>query len=434
MLTVSFCTTSRSGAPRQWLRLMVIVVASTLAACSSTALRSPVPAELSAEAHVPGIPNARFWGDDISPELEQQLASLSKEEVKTQFPALYGKPHNYLAISGGGSNGAFGAGLLNGWTKSGTRPEFQMVTGISTGALIAPFAFLGPDYDHVLKEVYTTISTEDIMLQRSLFTLLSAASVFNSDPLLHMLQKYVNDEVVAKIAAEYRAGKGLYIGTTDLDSMRPVIWDIGAIAASGQANAKKLIQKIMLASASIPGAFPPVKFDLEANGQRYDELHVDGGTANQVFVYPAATDWHQVLDLLEVPGKMNVYVIRNSSLQPQRVEVEPKLLSIAGRSVSSLIRTQGLGDLYLIYLLAQRDGGVFQLAHIPDDFDHSSQEAFDNSYMKELYSRGYEMANDGYPWELIPPGLKHAIGNEKQDPGQANVSTFPPPAASADGE
>jgi len=395
------------------LRLIAIVFVVTLAACSSTALRSPVPAGLSAEAKIPGIPNARFWGDDISPELEQQLATMSKEEVRAEFPALYGKDHNYLAISGGGSNGAFGAGLLNGWTESGTRPEFQMVTGISTGALIAPFAFLGPDYDYVLKDVYTTISTEDIMLQRSLFALLSADSAFNSDPLYHMVQKYVNDEVVTKIAAEYRAGKGLYIGTTDLDSMRPVIWDIGAIAASGQASAKKLIQNIMLASASIPGAFSPVKFELEANGQRYDELHVDGGTANQVFVYPAATDWKKVLDLLEVPGKMNVYVIRNSSLQPHRVEVEPSLLSIAGRSISSLIRTQGLGDLYLIYLLAQRDGGVFHLAHIPDDFDHSSQEAFDTSYMKQLYSRGYEMANNGYPWELVPPGLKHAIGNEQ---------------------
>lgn len=414
MFNASSYMISRPVAPRQWLRLVVIVVASTLVACSSTGPRSPVPAELSAEAQVPGIPNARFWGDDISPELEQQLARLSKDEVRAEFPALYGKPHNYLAISGGGSNGAFGAGLLAGWTESGTRPEFQMVTGISTGALIAPFAFLGPDYDYVLKEVYTSISTEDIMLKRSLFALLSADSFFNSDPLYHMVQKYLNDDVVAKIAVEYRTGKGLYIGTTDLDSMRPVIWDIGAIAASGQPNAKKLIQKIMLASASIPGAFPPVKFDLEVNGQHYDELHVDGGTANQVFVYPAATDWQQVLTLLDVPGKMNVYVIRNSSLQPQRIEVEPKLLSIAGRSVSSLIRTQGLGDLYLIYLLAQRDGGVFHLARIPDDFDNNSQEAFDNSYMIELYSRGYEMANDGYPWELIPPGLEHAIGAERE--------------------
>jgi predicted acylesterase/phospholipase RssA len=406
------CTSLRFSADAIWKHLAVIILASTLAACSSTAVRSPVPAELSAEAQVQGIPNARFWGDDISPELEQQLTTLSKAEVKSQFPALYGKPHNYLAISGGGSNGAFGAGLLNGWTESGTRPDFQMVTGISTGALIAPFAFLGPDYDYVLKEVYTTISTEDIMLRNSLFALLYASSAFNSDPLFDMIKKYVDDEVVARIAAEYRTGKGLYIGTTDLDSMRPVIWDIGAIAASGQADSKRLIHKIMLASASIPGAFPPVSFDLQVNGQHYDELHVDGGTANQVFVYPAATDWHQVLELLDVP-EMNVYVIRNSSLKPARVEVEPKLLSIAGRSVSSLIRTQGLGDLYLIYLLAKRDGGNFHLAYIPDDFDHSSQEAFDNSYMKELYSRGYEIAVDGYPWGSMPPGLKHAVEYEQ---------------------
>jgi len=358
----------------------VVLTASMLllTACSTVLPRNPAPSDMVDSAQIEGIPDARFWGDEISPHLENEMKTLSKEEIRQKFPALYGLPHNYLAISGGGANGAFGAGLLVGWTELGNRPEFQMVTGISTGALIAPFAFLGPDYDHVLTKVYTSISTANILEKRSLISLLSADAFTDSTPL----------------------------GTTDLDYMRPMIWDIGAIAASDQPGSLKLIRQILLASASVPGAMPPVRIEVQVNGHSYDELHVDGGTATQVFVYPAATDWSKVLDLLDVPGRPTTWVIRNSSLEPYREVVEPELGMIATRSIASLIRTQGLGDLVLIYVLMQRDGINYRLAYIPDDFDLKPEEPFDTAYMKELYRLANEMALPGYPWKEKPPGLK----------------------------
>jgi predicted acylesterase/phospholipase RssA len=375
-----------------------------LTGCVSVQPRNPLPADQVDVAAIAGIPQARFWGDDISPFLEQEMNTLTREQIRNDFPALYGQPHNYLAISGGGADGAFGAGLLFGWTEAGSRPEFQMVTGISTGALIAPFAFLGPEYDDVLRTVYTGISTSDILKKRSILSLATADAATDTTPLKKLLEQYVDDEVIEAIAREHRRGRGLYIGTTDADYMRPMIWDIGAIAASGAAGAKSLVQQVMLASASVPGAMPPVRIEVTAGGRVYDELHIDGGTATQVFVYPAATDWRRVLELLDVPETPNIYVIRNSSLEPYRDVVEPKLAPIAIRSLSSLIRTQGIGDLYMIYMLAQRDGARYRLAHIPNEFTERPTEPFDTPYMNELFELGFDLARQGYPWASHPPG------------------------------
>jgi hypothetical protein len=392
--------------------ILLTIVFILLSGCSTVPLRNPVPATLRQVPQLPGISDARFWGDDIPLHIEKRMRTMTKSEVRTKYPALFGRPHNYLAISGGGSNGAFGAGLLIGWTQTGDRPEFQMVTGVSTGALIAPWAFLGPAFDPVLKEVYTTISTKDIMDRRNLFKILFSDAAADSTPLLETIQRYVSDDVIASIAEEHRTGRRLYLGTTDLDQMRPRIWDIGAIASSGQPGSKELVHRIMLASASIPGVFPPVRIEVEADGQFYDELHVDGGTTSQVFVYPAALNWRSLLKLLEVPGAANIYVIRNSALKPDREAVEPKLASIAGRSISSLIRTQGIGDLYLIFMLARRDGGNYRLAYIPDDFDEESKEPFDTAYMNKLFERGYEMSKNGYPWDETPPGWEETVGSK----------------------
>jgi uncharacterized protein YceK len=394
--------------------LTLMIIALLLGGCGTVQLRNPVPASVVEAPKVLGNADYRFWGDDIPPQIERQVRTLSKEEIKADFPALFGQPHHYLAISGGGADGAFGAGLLVGWTRAGNRPDFQMVTGISTGALIAPFAFLGPDYDPILKKVYTTISTNDILIERPLLKILGSDAAADSTPLWELIQRYVGDEVIAAIAAAHRTGRRLFIGTSDLDYMRPRIWDIGAIADSGKPGAKELVHRIMLASASIPGVFPPVYITVEAGGSFYDELHVDGGGCSQVFVYPAAMNWRNLLNKLEVPGPANVYVIRNSQLQPVRKTIEPKLASIAGRSISSLIRTQGIGDLYLIYMLTRRDGGSYQLAYIPDDFDGVPEEPFDTAYMNKLFDRGYQMAQNGYPWAKRPPGWNEVAGTVQQ--------------------
>jgi predicted acylesterase/phospholipase RssA len=392
--------------------VVVSIMALVVGGCGTVASRNPVPPELADRAQVPEIPEARFWSDAIPPDIEQALREeTDRNELRTKYPPLFGQTHNYLAISGGGSNGAFGAGLLMGWSEAGNRPEFQMVTGISTGALIAPFAFLGPAYDPVLKTVYTTTATQDIIKKKNWLQIPLSDAATDPEPLRALIRKYVDDKVISAIAEEHRKGRGLYIGTTDLDQMRARIWDIGAIAASGSLGAKDLVHRIMLASASIPAVFPPVRIQVEAQGGKYDELHVDGGTATQVFVYPASTDWSSLLDLLEVPDKPNIYVIRNAPLKPNPAEVEPKLIPIAGRAISSLIRTQGIGDLYLIYMLSVRDGADYHLAYIPEEFDEESTEPFDTVYMNKLFDLGFRLGRDGYQWADAPPGWRRGVLN-----------------------
>jgi predicted acylesterase/phospholipase RssA len=388
----------------------LVLLGFLLAGCGTVQIRNPVPLSIQQEPQVLGRDDLRFWGDDIPPHIEEKLRTMTPEQIQAHSPALFGRPHNYLAISGGGSNGAFGAGLLIGWTEAGNRPQFQMVTGISTGALIAPFAFLGPAYDPLLKKVYTTISTKDIMHKRPLMKILGSDSAADSTPLLAMIQRYVGDDIIATIASQHRTGRRLFIGTTDLDHIRPRIWDIGAIASSGHPGAKDLIHRIMLASASIPGVFPPVRVTVEAQGLYYDEIHVDGGVCSQVFVYPAAMDWRNLLKQLKVTGPATIYVIRNSKLNPDHKQIEPKMAAIAGRSLSSLIRTQGIGDLYLIYMQARRDRCNYRLAYIPDDFGEISDEPFDKAYMNKLFEHGYRKAQGGYPWEDTPPGWYKAVG------------------------
>lgn len=386
-----------------WTLSVVTLVMTLLAGCGTAPTRNQVPEAYSATAEIPGIPRARFWGDEPPSWLGERI-EMTAEESRQKSPGIYGRPHNYLAISGGGSNGAFGAGLLNGWTAAGTRPEFTVVTGISTGSLIAPFAFIGPKYDKVLEEIYTGYSTADLLERRSWTELLNSDSYADTARLRAKIAEYITESVMQEIAAERKTGRVLFIGTVNLDLARPVIWDIGAIAASGQPGALDLIRDIMLASASIPGAFPPVYIDVEAGGQVYDEMHVDGGTATQVFLYPLGIDWGDVLEMLAVPGRPHVYVIRNSKLAPQWKQMTPRLVPVVGRSVDSLIRTQGIGDMYRMYLGARRDDLDYHLAYIPDDFDVPSEEVFDQEYMKALYKRGYDLAIDGYPWSLTPPG------------------------------
>jgi hypothetical protein len=292
-----------------------------------------------------------------------------------------------------------------GWTAKGDRPEFSVVTGISTGALIAPFAFLGPDYDAKLKEVYTTSSTEDIIKKLPFFKIRRAAAVVSPEPLRKMLAKYVDHETMEAIAAEHQRGRRLLIGTTNLDAGRPVIWNIGEIAASGDPNALALIHDVLVASASIPCAFPPVFIRVEAKGSQYDEMHVDGGATSQVFLIPTGLDWRRLEQKLEVQGTTGAYIIRNDRLEPDWQTVKPKLARIAGRSISTMIRNNGYGDIYRLYLETQQAGIDYNLAYIPSEFNEKSKEPFDQEYMGKLFDLGYRMALSGYPWEKTPPGF-----------------------------
>lgn len=394
-------------ANRQSLTTLVVAVllAALFQGCVSVPKRDPVPEAVYEETTIPGIPKARFWGDARPPYIDVWLAK-SKEELQAEYPELFGEEHVYLAISGGGANGAFAAGLLKGWTAAGTRPDFSIVTGISTGALIAPFAMLGPEYDPLLEKFYTSYGTKDLIHKRRVVNSLTSDAMYGTKGLEGLIAEYVTEDVMQKLADKYLRGRQVFIGTTDIDAGRPVIWNIGRIAASGEPFALDLIHQILLASASIPVAFPPVAIDVEAQRRRYQELHVDGGTASQVFLYPAGMPWDEMLGKLEVPGKPKAYIIRNSRLDPDAVAVNRKLLPIAERSISSLIRTQGIGDLYRIFALTERDGLEFNLAYIPREFDAIPSEVFDPTYMKKLFDLGYEMGKTSYEWHAAPPGFK----------------------------
>ena len=390
---------------RTFLAIIVFLVSALLVACASTPARNPVPAELTSQVGIEGIPDARFWGDEWPKFSMERFETFTDADFRKHFKGIYGKPHNYLAISGGGPNGAFGAGLFVGWTESGTRPEFTMVTGISTGALTAPFAFLRSDYDDTLKEVYTTTSTKDILKERNIFSAIFGDSMTDTTPLKALIAKHVTIDIVNAIAREHQGGRRLMVGTVNLDAGRSVIWNIGAIATSDHPAKLALIHDILRASAAIPVIFPPIDITVENNGIQYEELHVDGGTGPQVFVYPAAVDWKLITKKLKVQGEPKVFVIRNSFIGPNYNGINRKLMPIANRSIDSLIRTQGIGDLYQIWVLCERDGNDFNLAYIPAEFTEEPSEGFDPVYMGKLYELGYQMARKGYPWIKVPPGF-----------------------------
>ncbi len=387
---------------KRGLVILLGVVLTLEVGCASVPKRHPLPLSQVDRAVIAGIPHARSWGDEL-PEFADTWFAMEREEIQKAYSAWFGKHQAYLAISGGGAKGAFGAGLLVGWTDSGTRPEFQLVTGISTGALTAPFAFLGSDYDGLLEEVYTQYATKDLVNKRGFFNAMTSDAMYSTKKLEALIARYFDEEILEKLAVEAAKGRVLNIGTTNLDAGRPVIWRISAIAASDRPDRLELIRKIILASASIPAAFPPVAIEVESDGQPFDELHVDGGASAQVFLYPAAIDGARIAKLLDAPDTPEVFVIRNSWVDPENETVNRKLFPIVGRTVDSLIRTQGIGDLYRIYLLTQRDGLDFNLAYLPETFTDEPEEAFDPAWMRKLFDIGYEMGKAGYPWSKTPP-------------------------------
>ncbi len=394
-MTRDACALVRSAAA-----LLLILV---LGACASTA-RHPVPENAVDRADVVDLPGMRLVGDRLPDDWEDRLA-YTVSQTRTTSPEGGSEPVSFLAISGGGSNGAFGAGVLVGWTAAGDRPAFRLVTGVSTGALIAPFAFAGPEYDADLRELYTTVSSKNIYRKRNLLTLLSANSLARSYPLKELIAAHVDQDLLDAVAREHNKGRRLFIGTTHLDAGVPVHWNIGLIAASGKPGALELVRKVMLASASIPGLFPPVFVEVEVDGEVYDEMHVDGGASTQVFVYPESLDLPGVLEKTGMVGERRMYVIRNSRVDPEWKEVKPRFTAIASRSISLVIKAQGVGDLHRIYLAAIRDGIDYNIAYVPRYFGEEAEEDFDPKYMSKLFELGYYLAEAGYPWAKTPPGF-----------------------------
>lgn len=379
--------------------------------CATPRRLSAVP-ELQTEQATPLDGPVRFWADDEPEPLIAEAEARYEREMAERARVGQTGPlpqEDFLAISGGGDDGAFGAGLLCGWTQAGDRPVFTLVTGVSTGALIAPFAFLGPKYDAVLREAYTQTSHEKIFRKRTIAAAVFDDAMSDTTPLAKLISRYITRELLDEIAVEYRKGRLLLIGTTDLDSRRGVIWNMGAIADSRDPQALVLFRKIILASAAIPGAFPPVMIDVSVDGVRHQEMHVDGGATNQVFMYPEALKLGEVIPDLQAARERKVYVIRNARLDPGWANVDRRTLKIAGRAISALIQSQALGDLMRIYETAERDQIEFNLAFIPKDFNVPRTSDFNPQYMVPLFDRGYQMGLQRYPWMKTPPGLSGPV-------------------------
>ncbi|MBQ72330.1 MAG: patatin [Planctomycetaceae bacterium] len=388
--------------------LLLVVLATGINSGCEAPSRRPVPHEHINHADPPGMAGWRFIGDNDSA-LASELVSDRIDVLRDQMSAsgLDQKPINVLAISGGGDNGAYGAGLLQGWSELGTRPEFNAVTGISTGALTAPFAFLGPDYDDRLATCYTTLSTDDLVEERGLIEGLTGDALTEPVGLRALLDQQLDEETFRRIGEEHQRGRRLFIGTTNLDRMEPTYWCISALAAEEIPGGRELACDIILASASIPGVFPPVLIEVVGpDGETYDEMHVDGGVSTQVFTFPVSLKFRDsnmiAEDLKQAPA---VWVIRNAPLVLRYQEVDRTLLSIAGRAISGLIRSNGIGDLYRIWLTTRRDGFDFHLASIPFEFDLEAEEPFDPVYMKALFERGRDDILEGRAWRDYPPQM-----------------------------
>jgi predicted acylesterase/phospholipase RssA len=384
-----------------------LLAACLAAGCAGEAsvAAAPPPAALYAAAAPPGLPAVRGWGDDLSSAQIEAAREAVQAALRTRWIAA-GRPASgvaveTLALSGGGPDGAFAAGLLAGWTEAGDRPEFEIVTGVSVGALIAPFAFLGPDRDAELSRLMTGISTEDVLDFRFFGALVGALGVADPAPLRRRLDVVVDDAMLAEIARAHRRGRRLLVVTTNIDAARPVLWDMGALAEAG---ARQLFLDVLLASASIPGAFPPVPIVVEAGGERFVELHVDGGVTRSVAIGP--TGLAEVLDItVPFPIRRRIFVIQNNTLAPPYRPVERTIRGIAGRTVSTLIRAQSAGDLTQIWLAAERAGAAFHLAFVPPGLGAASATDFDPETMRRLHDAAFAAARDGVEWLRAPPGV-----------------------------
>ncbi len=395
--------------------IILTFIAVILMACTGDRLHPAPPEEAYRLAKIPGFSDIRYWGDEVPANAHENIAHV-RAQVARRVATEGRSPNNgrldVLVLSGGGSDGAFGAGLLNGWTTRGGRPEFGVVTGISTGALTAPYAFVGSDFDEELERFYTNTKTSDVVTFRVLDALMGKSLGLADTSLLKaMLDKAMTPALIARIAEEYRKGRRLLIGTTNLDAQRPVVWDIGKIAASGDPAAPGLIRDILLASSSIPGAFPPVEFTVTANGQTYTEMHVDGGVTRQLFFFPVDVDVPEIGRALASAMQFgSVYALRNTRLVATYAPIEPDLISITARSVSTLIRSAGVADIQVIETQARDNGFGLQVTAVPESFDVPETELFDPVYMRALYELGYRMAIDGKAWMMVVPAQKPSRG------------------------
>ncbi len=364
--------------------LLTCVSLLTLQGCARIAIREPTSAQGDA-------PNAiRMLGPD------QHFSTLSSQSVARRLRAQHGgQPFTILALSGGGADGAFGAGALVGLTRSASRPSFSVVTGVSTGALIAPYAFLGPAWDDQLIEVYTSGRAEHLLQSRGLGALFGS-SVYRGEPLKNLVDRYATDELIKAVAHEASSGRLLLVATTDVSTGESVVWDLGSIAMNGGPGARALFRDVLVASASVPGLFPPVVIRVQEAQALYEEAHVDGGTTVPflvplAFVEPAP-------DGSARSHGVAVYVIVDGRLSEQPVAIRLRTISILSRSVSAGLNHMLRTTLELTAAHAELEGAQFQFAAIPLAYPHLDPFDFRTRTMRSLFQYGSTCAQTGRLW------------------------------------
>jgi hypothetical protein len=363
-----------------------------LAGCASVGERTLYTEKEERAAVVDGIPEARFWSDD--PNI-----------VKASHRAPGApKAPQVLALSGGGADGAYGAGVLNGWSEQGSRPHFDVVTGVSAGALIAPLAFLGKSHDPVLKAVFTDGEAEGLLQSDGLAGLFGPG-LYKPEPLQRLVAKYVDADLLRAVAAEHARGRRLFIVTTNVDSQRTAIWNMGAIAASGHPRALDLFRKVLVASASIPGVFAPVLIDVRAGNRQFAEMHVDGGVTANILVLPESFLVSKTA-LLPAGVKPKVHVILNGKLAPELDLVKASTVPVAVRSFQTTVKANTKNALIATYEYTQKMGWDFRITAIEPSYPAATSVGFETAYMRKLYEHGYSRgrASSG-GWDATLPNL-----------------------------
>ncbi len=342
---------------------------------------------------------------------EDLLAFAERSRASVKPPVPYPKK-NILVVSGGGSYGAYPAGVLVGWTATGTRPEFDVVTGVSTGALLGAFAFLGSSEDGELQRCYTTLRDRDIYRRNRLIPALLSESFADTKPLAKLIEELATDERIRRFAVEHQKGRRFYVGTTDLDARRAIVWDMGAIAARDTPEARELFRKVLLASASIPGFFPPVRITVTVDGVQFVERHIDGGTTSSMFFAPP---WVPPAERDTLPPgwlhDSNVYVLVAGKVYPDPMPVKPRTIAIASSAVSTVVYDQTRSDLHKLFLLSAMTGMNYNVSVIPRDLNSPLEATtFDPKEMSRLFHAGYQWALSGRPWRTLPPGYEPGEG------------------------
>ncbi|EJW10047.1 hypothetical protein A33M_0666 [Rhodovulum sp. PH10] len=360
--------------------------AAAAGAASAASARAAEPAERKpfteaeqAAATVPGIPDARFWADSTAA-YEKVLGHAGK---------------SWLALSAGGEDSAFGAGLMTGLSQSGKRPDYAVVTGVSSGALLAPFVFLGSHYDEALRENITEINAAEVFEDRR-----TATSLLDTWPLRKFIARRITPDLLKEIAREYARGRRLIVITTNIDAARPVAWNMGAIAAAGTDASLKLFRDILAASSAIPGLFPPVTIETEANGRRIQEMHVDGGLAATIYVAPDSMLLATSTDRLPMS---ELTVVVNGKLRSEFSLTDSSLIGVLGRSLSIGVKRSSSSIVALAAAAARKSGTTFNLAAVDQKFDEASTGLFDQKYMSKLFAVGLAQGKSATPFETTVP-------------------------------